>query len=386
MTTHKVDNDWMVGVLQELVQIDSRNPGLTPGSPGEAEIGEYIACLMRGAGLEVHVHDLNDSRVNVVAILRGSGGGKSLMLNGHIDTVGTDGMAEPFSGAIRDGKLYGRGSFDMLGGVAAQMAMVKALVDNGVQLAGDLIVTFVADEEFVSIGTEDIVRHYSADAAIVTEPTGFDICVAHRGFVWYEVEVLGLAAHGSQYGIGIDANMRMGRFLGELDKLEQALRARPAHDLVGTPSLHAAQINGGTEWSAYADRCVLRVERRLNPGETEASSSAELQTIIDRLEAADPTFKATLTPIFTRMPYETSVDSPFVALVADAVTAARGSSAELVGMKGWTDAALLAGAGIEAILLGCQGEGAHAIEEWVDLASVEQLGNLLVDIAVAYCG
>lgn len=290
----KVDVQWMVGVLQKLVQIDSRNPSLTPDSSGEAEIGAYIAGLMREMGLTVAVHDLGNNRVNVVATLPGTGDGKSLMLNGHIDTVGIEGMEEPFSGAIRDGKLYGRGSCDMLGGVAAQIAITKALVDSDVVLSGDLIVTFVADEEFGSIGTEDIVRHYSADAAIVTEPTGFGICTTHCGFVWYEVEVQGRAAHGSQYTLGVDANMRMGWFLAELDKLEQALRSRPAHSLVGTPSLHAAQLNGGTEWSAYADRCVLRVERCLNPGETAESSTAELQAIIDWLQAQDASFKATL--------------------------------------------------------------------------------------------
>ena len=385
MSQLRVDNQWMVDVLQKLVQIDSRNPSLTPGSPGEAEIGAYIAGLMREMGLAVTVHDLGDNRVNVVAILPGTGGGKTLMLNGHIDTVGVEGMAEPFSGAIRDGKLYGRGSFDMLGDVAAQIAMTKALVDGGVQLAGDLIVTFVADEEFASIGTEDIVRHYSADAAIVTEPTGFGIVTAHRGFVWFEVEVRGVAAHGSQYTIGVDANMRMGRFLAELDKLEQELRTRPAHPLVGTPSLHAAQLNGGTEWSAYADRCVLRVERRLNPGETVEGSSAELQAIIDKLHIKDETFDATLKTIFARMPYETSADSPFVTLVGDIVTEARGEPSKLIGAMGWTDAAVLARAGIESILLGCKGDGAHAVEEWVDLESVEAFANILIEIALQYC-
>ena len=214
----------------------------------------YVAQLLRAQGLEVVEHDLGDKRVNVVARLCGRGGGPGLMLNGHLDTVGVEGMAEPYSAAIRSGRLYGRGSFDMKGSLAVQIALAKALVDAGTQLKGDLILTFVADEEYGSIGTEHIVRHYTADAAIVTEPTGFGLCVAHRGFVWYEVETTGRAAHGSLYREGIDANMRMGRFLAELDKLEQALRARAEHPLVGTPSLHAAQIEGVVFEDSYNAR------------------------------------------------------------------------------------------------------------------------------------
>ena len=182
-----IDQTYLTQILQELVRIDSSNPDLTPGSPGEAEIGAKTAVLLRELGLETAVHDLGNNRVNVVGILPGSGGGRSLMLNAHMDTVGVEGMAAPFSGEIKDGKLYGRGSQDMKGSLAAQIAVVKALKDANVTLAGDLILTCVADEEYASIGTEDIVKHYTADAAIVTEPTGLCVCPVHRGFVWYEV-------------------------------------------------------------------------------------------------------------------------------------------------------------------------------------------------------
>ncbi len=382
----QIDSTYLTNIIQRLVQIDSRNPDLTPGAPAESEIAAYVASLLRELNLEVIEHDLGNGRVNVVGILRGQGDGKTLMLNGHLDTVGVEGMVEPFSGAIRDGKLYGRGSFDMKGSVAAQIALAKVIVDSDVSLNGDLIITFVADEEYASIGTADIVKHYSADAAIVTEPTGFGICVAHRGFVWYEVETFGRAAHGSRYMDGIDANMHMGRFLGELAKLEQELRSRTPHSLVGTPSLHAAQIQGGTELSAYAANCILRIERRLNPGETEQQTTSELQEIINRLSSQDENFKATLKPLFIRRPYETKTDSPFVQLVAKNVAHHRHQDAEFTGTLGWTDAEVLGSAGIEAILLGPIGEGAHAAVEWVDLKSVEQLVDILFDIVVEHCG
>ncbi|MFK7803498.1 MAG: M20/M25/M40 family metallo-hydrolase, partial [Anaerolineae bacterium] len=335
--------------------------------------------------LSVEVTELAPTRVNVVGTLSGSGGGQSLMLNGHLDTVGIDGMAEPFSGDIRDGKLYGRGSYDMKGSVAAMLAVAKALVDAKAELKGDLILTFVADEEYASIGTADIAQRYSADAAIVTEPTHFEICIAHRGFIWYDIEVFGHAAHGSLFKEGIDANLRMGRLLAELDKLEQDLRARPPHPLAGPPSMHAAILSGGTEISTYAAHSLLQLERRVAPGETEAQATAELQEIVDRLAAADPTFRATITPTLVRLPYELGGDREIVALAEKIGERHLGKKPVQAAMAGWTDAQMLGAAGIDAILLGPIGDGAHAIEEWVDLDSVFTFAALLADISVEFC-
>ncbi len=381
-----INETYLTKILQRFVQIDSSNPDLTPGSPGEAEIGQFTADLLREIGLEVVVHDLGHNRINVVGSLPGKGGGKSLMLNAHMDTVGVEGMAEPFSGEIRDGRLYGRGSQDMKGSLAAQIAAAKALVDAGISLAGDLIIACVADEEYASIGTEDVVKHYKTDAAIVTEPTDLMVCSAHRGFVWYEVETIGRAAHGSRYQEGIDANMHMGRFLGELDKLEQELQTRELHPLVGHPSLHAAQIQGGTALSVYADRCVLKVERRLNPGETVAQATGELQAIIDKLAQQDSTFKATLKTIFQRMPYEINENAEIIGVVDAIIEKHSGKRPLHIGMSGWTDASILGDAGIEAILLGPIGEGLHSAEEWVDVQSVFDLAVILAETAVHYCG
>ena len=257
-----LDHSFLQQTMVDLVRINSTNPLLTPGSPGEVMAGQYIADTLASLGLDVTVHQLESNRINVVGILKGSGGGRSLMLNGHLDTVGVDGMEDPFSATIRKGKLYGRGSQDMKGSLAAIIATIKALVDANISLAGDVIFTAVADEEHSSIGTEHIVKHYTADAAIVAEPTDMAVGLAHRGFIWYQVETFGRAAHGSRYSEGIDANMRMGRFLAELDKLEQELLQRSPHPLAGPPSLHASLISGGTELPVYAAHCLLQLERR----------------------------------------------------------------------------------------------------------------------------
>ena len=241
----KIDENYILQMLVDLVQINSTNPRLSLDGKGEVEIGSYVADSLRDLGLRVTTYEIEQGRVNVVGVLPGTGGGRSLLLNAHMDTVGVEGMIiDPFGADIREGRLYGRGSQDMKGSLAAMIGSVKALMDNGIDIAGDVLVTAVADEEHSSIGTEDLVKHITADAAIVTEPTDLTLCCAHRGFIWYDVETFGRAAHGSRFEEGIDANMRMGRFLARLDQLEKDLRQRPPHPLVGPPSLHAARLEG----------------------------------------------------------------------------------------------------------------------------------------------
>lgn len=381
-----IDETYLTTLTQEMVRINSINPSLTPEGKGEAEIGAYVAEKLNDIGLEVTTHEIEPRRVNVVGVLKGSGSGHSLLLNAHMDTVGVEGMSiDPFGAQIRDGRLYGRGSQDMKASLAAMMAAAKALVDADISLAGDLLITAVADEEHSSIGTEALIQQVSAEAAIVTEPTDMHVCRAHRGFIWYDVETLGRAAHGSRYAEGIDANMRMGRFLAQLDKLEQDLLQRDGHELTGPPSLHAARLRGGKEVSIYAASCTLQMERRTAPGETVEQATAELQEIIDRLAAQDPTFKATIKPTFWRAPFEVDSEAPIVKTLDHALGVRIGHHPEHIGQTFWTDAALLADAGMETVLLGPKGYGLHSAEEWVDLQSVVDLAYVLAETAINYC-
>ena len=200
-----IDQDYLTRTTQQLVHINSINPSLTSEGKGEAEIGAYIAEKLELLGLDMTTTEIEPGRVNVVGVFKGSGGGRSLLLNAHLDTVGVEGMdIDPFSGEIRDGRLYGRGSQDMKASLAAMMAAAKALVDAHITLRGDLLITAVADEEYASIGTETLIKAFTADAAIVTEPTDMHVCRTHRGFIWFDIETFGRAAHGSRYAEGID--------------------------------------------------------------------------------------------------------------------------------------------------------------------------------------
>lgn len=380
-----IDSHYLTQTLLDLVSINSVNPTLSADGTGERPIAEYTVQALGALGLEAHLHEIGPNRANAVGILRGRGGGRSLMWNAHLDTVGVNGMTGPFAPRIENGRLYGRGSQDMKGSLAAMLAAAKGLVESGQPLSGDLILTGVADEEYASQGTEDIVRHYTADAAIVTEPTELALSRAHRGFIGFEVEVFGRAAHGSRYQDGIDAILRMGDFLKELSGLEAELRARPPHPLAGPPSLHTATIRGGTEMSTYPAYCYLMIERRTSPGETVAGAEAELQALLDRCAAANPQFQARLNTFMARPAFEIDESAPIAQSVIQAITARSGRPPEQKGASFWTDAAILAAAGIPAVLLGPTGAGLHSAEEWVSLDSCVELAEILVDSARRFC-
>ena len=380
----EVDRDYLISTLRALVRINSINPTLVPGAPGEAEIAGYTAEELLGLGLEVLVHEPEPGRPSVVGVLRGSGRGRSLMLNAHYDTVGVDGMEDPFSGTVRHGRLYGRGAYDMKGSLAACMAAARTLIESGTVLDGDLLISAVADEEHSSIGTADLIGRYKIDGAVVTEPSDLDVCIAHRGFTWLEVETRGRAAHGSKYTEGIDANLRMGRFLARLEELSRELGARPGHPILGPPSLHAATIHGGSGLSTYADRCVLQIERRTVPPATQILVETEIRNLLTELRSDDPSIEINFRTLFHREPFETTAGAPIVAAVREAAARVLGRAPQLIGESPWMDSALLAAAGVDTVVFGPSGAGAHSAEEWVNLDSVQRLAEILAATAASY--
>lgn len=301
-----VNEHELLTLLQDLIRINSVNPYLDEDGPGEREIANYIGNRLREMGLEVSYQEINSKAVNVIGILRGTGDGKSIMLNGHIDTVSIKRMnIEPLYPEYRDGKVYGRGSCDMKGSLAAIIMAVDSIKKANLPLRGDVILTFVADEEYKSIGTERLVKEYSADAAIVCEPTNLDLTVAHKGFAWIRLEVFGKAAHGSRPNDGIDAIVKAGKVLVELEHLSNQLKAKH-HPILGAPSVHASLISGGTELSTYPNYCQIDIERRTIPGETYEDVVTEMREIIAKIQHGDDQFQAQFEVFFVRHPFEIS--------------------------------------------------------------------------------
>ena len=375
--------DPVLALLRDLVAINSVNPTLVPGSPGEGAVADAVAAHMRRLGLDVSVEPVAPGRPNVVGVLEGRAKGRTLMFCGHTDTVGVAGMADPFTPAERDGRLYGRGSQDMKGGVAAMIAAAGEVARRGLA-RGRVIVAAVVDEEHSSIGADALVTRWSADAAIVTEPTDLQIAIGHKGFAWVEIEIEGKAAHGSRPAEGQDAILRLGRVLARLEALDRDLQRRPAHPLVGTGSLHASSIAGGREWSSYPDRAALQMERRTLPHEPESIAIEEARSILAALARDDATFRGAARHVFSRPGYEVPPDHELPRVLSSAL-AQVGGTPRISGASFWTDAAILGHAGIPSILFGPGGAGLHSTEEYVIVADVLRCRDALMELAVRFC-
>jgi acetylornithine deacetylase len=384
-----IDSDYNRRVLADLVRCNSVNPAFldTDGQPGRGErsIADLVAQTLAELNLDVQLHEAVNGRSSVVGVLKGVGGGRSLMLNAHLDTVGPGNMVQPFEPRVEDGRLYGRGAYDMKGAVAACIGAVAALIRSGQRLKGDLVVALVADEEDASLGTIDVLSRYSVDGAIVTEPTELRLCLAHKGFTWLKITTRGFACHGSDFDRGVDANMRMGKILSQLSELETCLRDRTPHPLVGPPSIHAPLIHGGVGPSVYSPECVLDLERRTIPGETEATVVSEVETVVRSPRVGLPEDAAIVEPVLSRVPFEAAADSTVARHLTACVTADRGESPEVIGVPFWTDAALIRASGADTVVFGPAGDGAHQDVEWVDLDSVDHCARALAGTALGYC-
>ena len=354
-------------LLSELVACNSINPTLASG-PGEIAVARHIARTLKAMGLQPEVQEVAPGRTNVVAVARGRGAAPSLLLNAHIDTVGVEGMDMPFT-LRRDGdRLYGRGAYDMKGSAAVMLALAERYA--AAPPPGDVLLTFVADEEDHSLGTEYLVKHWLPSletppaAALVLEPTEEKIAVAHKGFAWLEIVVEGRAAHGSRPDEGIDAALPLGAALRELAAVARALAAQPADPLLGHASLHVGRLSGGTAWSVYPAQARLGWERRTLPGESEAILHTELDRVLQAVAAEPGGHHAEGHIVFTRLPHLVPVKSLPVRLLQRACP-----DAEIAGVAFWADAALL-GEHMPTALYGPRGHGAHAIDEWVSLRSL----------------
>ena len=368
----------------DLVAIESVNPDLVATGAGESKIAAFVAEWLGKEGLEVQMAEPVSGRTSVIGVLAGSGGGASLMLNAHMDTVGAGGMKDPFVPVVREGRVYGRGAYDMKGSLAA--IMIAAREAKKLNLRGDVIVAAVADEEVASVGTAAVLERIETNAAIVTEPTEMRLCLAHKGFAWLEVETLGVAAHGSRPDLGVDAVAHMGRILTGVLELDRHLRAARGHVLLGTGSVHASVIDGGQEWSTYPARCVVKVERRTIPGEDGAKALQEIEALIAATRLDDPGLEASARLLLERPPSQLGADSFVTEAVDKAATEVMGRAPEVIGVAYWMDMALSNAVGIPTVAFGPSGEGAHADVEWVDLGSLKTCVEVYLRTIELLCG
>ena len=372
----------LISLLSRLIGINSINPTLSNG-PGERELAEFILEYLHKLNIKADIQTIAPGRTNVVAVLQGSSRKDSLLLNSHLDTVGVEGMDHPFTLKGEGDRLYARGAYDMKGSAAIMLLLAEYFVKQ--PPSADILFTFVADEEDLSAGMEYLVNQWLEDSsprpsgAIFLEPTEENIGISHKGFNWYELEVIGKAAHGSRPEQGIDAIMPLRSVLDEMSKIQAELLEREADPLLGYASVHGSIIEGGTEMSVIPGRSRLKWERRTIPGESLQDLNLELKRITNAAENHPGSHEVKARELFVRLPHK----APDNARVLERLHKASPHS-KRVGLSFWADLALAAQAGIPSVLFGPIGHGAHAVDEWVSLKSLVRIYEVLKRLIESY--
>ncbi|MDQ1371473.1 MAG: hypothetical protein QG582_387 [Candidatus Thermoplasmatota archaeon] len=379
------------GLVRSLVKIPSHSQVPTR----EKEVAEFLKEFLEDEGIDARLRQVEKDRPNVIAALKGSGGGKSLMLNGHTDTVPPYEMdIPPFTPKVQGGKLFGRGSLDMKSGLASMAMTLVALDRAKVRLRGDLYLAAVVGEEERSEGTEDIVLNGpKADMAIVGEPTDLEIQPSHRGLEWLEAHFYGKAAHGGQADKGVNAISMASRFVNLLESdLLTRLRAKGSPTML-PPTLNVGVISGGQQPSSVADHCVVKIDRRWTPEEDLQTVFKEIYDLFDALKKSDPTFKAELKRDTTGMKTMTHVpnfvpsDHRLVRSLSDSAARVLGGQPKVTSFWGWTDAALMTHFGkMPTVVFGPGGKGAHSRVEYVLTGDLEKCLLVYAGTAMDICG
>lgn len=375
-----VSPEEVIDAIQTLVRVPSVNPTIAPAEgQGEAAVARAACDWLTARGVRAWLEDVSAERPNAVAEVGGRDR-PTLVFCAHLDTVGTAEMTiPPFEPRISDGRLYGRGSYDMKGSAGAIMAAAVALARR--PLAGRVLLALVADEEAASIGAFDFVRRHPADACIVTEPSEGRLILGHKGFVWADIVTRGRAAHGSRWDLGVSANARLARIVAALDDFDRRELRQRVHPLVGPASMHPALISGGTGLSTYAAESRVSIERRTIPGETTEQVVREFERVV-----RDAGEEAAITVTCDRAPLVCDAGARIAASVREAARLVTGAMPIEAGVGYWMDAAVFAEAGIETVNYGPGGAGAHEPIEWLDVESAIATARVLVAAAWEFVG
>jgi acetylornithine deacetylase len=369
-------------LLQELVRINSINPRLEANAPGETQLAEFVRDWCNSRHLETRWIEPVKGRPSVIAMARGRGGGRSLMLNAHLDTVGVTGMVDPFTPRLENGFLFGRGACDMKASLAVCLKTLERARD--LQLSGDVILTAVSDEEHGGIGTESVLEGCTADAAILTEPTGLEVCVTHRGFAVFEIEITGRASHSSQPEMGMNAINGLGWLLLEIEALNHKLERREAHALLGYGHAQATMVSGGSALFTTPASARVNLERRTLPGETRDVIETEVRDMLERIRSGHPEFVATCSTVLHREPLSVDEQTPILQTVTRALRT-QNLEPNLTGAPYWMDSALIAAKGIPTVILGPTAHDLHGPNERVNLAEVATLEQVLLAVIQDFC-
>ncbi len=380
-------SDAVVDLTRQLVAFDSVNPGLVPGAAGEGPVAQFVADRLSGSGFEVQLVPApsDPGRISVIAVRTSGRPGRTVMLNGHLDTVGVDGMAEPFAARIDGDRMLGRGTSDMKGGVAGLVIAAEQLAAAGAP--GRLVLALVADEEDASLGAAAVIQAFSdlsdisgaggmrPDVCLVAEPTWLSLAVAHRGYAVVKVGLRGRAAHSSQPEHGVNALAALGALLVAVAERDRGLRQAPPHPLLAHGSLMATVARGGSAPFMIAAQAEALIERRTLPGEDAAAALSEVRALVDTVAAGVPGLGSTVELVLARDAWQADARGPaaeLMDLLEAELPAAQAAPPARTGAPYWMESALWQASGIPAVVCGPAGGGLHAADEWVDLAQLRR--------------
>ncbi|NLB23864.1 MAG: M20 family metallopeptidase, partial [Clostridiales bacterium] len=359
----------------------------------EKRVAEYIYNLLKEENIPVELKEVLKGRFNVTAYLKGEGGGKSLMLSGHLDTVPPYDMENPFTPVLKDGVLYGRGACDMKGPVSAMLLSLIALKRSGISLKGDVFFTGVIDEEEKGKGAEHLVKNGPfTDGAIIGEPTDMKIAVGHKGLEWIKVKVTGKKVHGGRMDEGINAIEMASKFIERIyDEYVPKLKERH-HEILGQPTINIGKITGGDQPSTVPGECIIEIDRRWIPIEAREQVYEELNQIINDLKLEVPGFNADLSDMFTEdnllshKPFFTDKDDPIVKAAKEALTGKNKNTEETV-FPAWSDAGTIAAyTNTKCIIMG-PGDLrlAHSKDESIKVKDLTEAARIYTEIIMDYC-
>jgi acetylornithine deacetylase/succinyl-diaminopimelate desuccinylase-like protein len=377
-----------IDLLSDMVRIESVTPWLIPTGSGEGALARFLAQRLAGTGAEIEIVEVEPGRPNLLARLRGTGGGPTLCINAHTDTVGFAGWPDDALVPRLDGDtLYGLGVADDKSGVAAGILALESLARSGTRLRGDLLVAAVADEEGVSIGSEHLAAMGGIDAAIVIEPQPTqDLVVEHQGFGWIDIVCHGVAAHGCVPEIGVDAIVHLAEVITRLHKLDNVKFVPTAGQMSGRTVFHTGTVSGGTDYATYPSLATLGIEIGTQPGEHLSDRVAEIEAIFAEISRAEPSFRGEVNVRLDRDPFQASGHERLQETVASAMTDVLGQAPTITGMNGWTDAALMQEAGIPTVLIGATGGNYHTAGEWLLVPEFLKLCAIVEQAAVSFLG
>lgn len=392
-----VDEEQLVKFTQSLIQINSV---YDPNKEGynEEKVAKYIANYLEKMGLDVHVDEVVPGRPNVIGILEGKNKGKTLLFEGHTDVVTAGDIEEwtypPFGGVIDNGRIYGRGSCDTKGNVAAAIFATKAIMESKIEFDGRILLCIPVDEEGMMTGIKDFIKKGWADdvdAAIICEPEENNICIAQKGAMRVIIRVQGKMAHGCMPLAGINPNWRMAKIICELEKLQQQEIDRLGkHEYLGypsiTPTILMAPSKGEPQINVIPKECYTTLDIRTVPGQEHEILAKQIQDILDALEKEDENFSATMEVIEERPWTETPMEEEVVKVISKAYTSITGKEPIYNGVPGATDGTFLnclknipvvtTGAGDRLI--------PHQRDEYVDIDELVESTKLFALTAVTY--